>query len=105
MYEDVDVDATFHIPVSSVVKAAVDEAEKRKVAPAVTNTNTPINAQPTPAVTVAQTAPVQTVPASSFVPVQYSTQATYTDKQLFQELSAVSDEVLECRSKVLNNVF
>ncbi|MBO4855106.1 hypothetical protein J6X15_04470 [Candidatus Saccharibacteria bacterium] len=103
MYEDVDVDATFHIPISSVVKAAVDEAEKRKVAPAVTNT--PVNAQPTPAVTVAQTTPVQTVPASPFVPVQYATEATYDDKQLFQELSAVSDEVLECRSKVLNNVF
>jgi len=103
MYEDYDVDATFHIPVSDVVKAAVEEAEKRKVAPAVNQT--PIEAKPTPTVSVAQTTPVQTVPASSFVPVQYATEATYDDKKLFQELSAVSDEVLECRSKVLNNVF
>ena len=103
MYEDVDVDTTFHIPVSSVVKAAVEEAEKRKVAPVASTT--PINANPTPAVSVAQTTPVQTVPVSPFVPVQYSTEASYADKQLYKELSAVSEEVLECRSKVLNNVF
>ena len=103
MYEDTDVDATFHLPVSSVVKAAVEEAEKRKVAPIATTT--PVQAAPTPTVSVAQTTPVQSVASSSFVPVHYSTEATYDDKKLYLELSAVSDEVLECRSKVLENVF
>lgn len=107
MYEKTDVDSTFHIPVSSVIKAAVEEAEKKKqqaVAPAVNPA--PVNPTPSPAVFVAQTtAPVQTVSASSFVPIQYATKASYDDKMLYKELSAVSDEVLECRNKILNNVY
>ena len=106
MYEKTDIDSTFHIPVSSVIKAAVEEAQQKKqqaVAPAVNPT--PVSPTPSPTVSVAQTTPVETVPASSFVPVQYATKATYNDKMLYKELSAVSDEVLACRNKILNNVF
>ena len=106
MYEKTDVDSTFHIPVSSVIKAAVEEAEQKKqqaVAPAVNPT--PVNPTPSPAVSAAQTTPVQAVEASSFVPIQYAAKASYDDKMLYKELSAVSDEVLECRNKILNNVY
>ena len=110
MYDDNDVDAIYHIPVSSVVKAAVEEAEKKKqtVAPEVSApavTAAPVSAPPSPTVSVAQTAPVQTVPVSSFVPIHYSAKATYDDKQLYKELSAVSDEVLACRNGILNNIY
>lgn len=105
MYDDVDVDTTFHIPVSSVVKAAVKEAEERKAEPAIIKDSTPVSPAPSTTVSVAQTAPVQTVPVSSFVPVQYATSASYDDKKLYVELSAVSDEVLACRNKVLNNIY
>ena len=32
MYDEVDVDTTFHIPVSSVIKAAVEEAKEKYMA-------------------------------------------------------------------------
>lgn len=106
MYEKTDVDSTFHIPVSSVIKAAVEEAEQKKqqvIAPAANPA--PVSPTSSPTVSVAQTTPVETVPASSFVPVQYATKASYDDKMLYKELSAVSDEVLACRNKILNNVY
>ena len=109
MYQDTDVDATFHIPVSSVIKATVEDVEQRKqqqqvnVAPIANPA--PVNPTPSTTVTVAQTTPVQAAPASSFVPMQYAAKATVYDKMLYRELSAVSDEVLECRSKILNNVY
>ncbi|MBQ9684089.1 hypothetical protein IJV57_01255 [Candidatus Saccharibacteria bacterium] len=110
MYDDNDVDSTFHIPVSSVIKAAVEEAEQKKqlIAPEVSApvAATPVEAPQSPqTVSVAQTTPVQTVQVSSMVPVHYSAKATYEDKKLYKELSAVSDEVLACRNAILNNIF
>lgn len=104
MYDDVDVDTTFHIPVSSVVKAAVEEAKERKAEPVILQDQAPVSPTPSTTISVAQTTPVQTVPVSPFVPVQYSTEASYDDKKLYAELSAVSDEVLACRNKILDSV-
>lgn len=106
MYENTNVDSAFHIPVSSAIKAAVEEAEQKKqqvVAPVANPTSA--NPIPSPAVSAAQTTPVQAVEASSFVPIQYAAKVSYDDKMLYKELSAVSDEVLECRNKILNNVY
>lgn len=106
MYEEIDVDATFHIPVSSVVKAAVEEAKKREeAAPVVIKEQAPVQQPSSPVVSVAQTTPVQTVPVSSFIPIQYATGATADDKKLYAELSAVSDEVIACRNAILKNVY
>jgi len=106
MYEDADIDATFHIPVSAALKTTFTEVEQRKeanVAPAANVTSA--NATPAPAVTVSSVTPVQAVPVSSSVPIQYSTAASYDDRLLYEELSRVSNEVLACRNKVLNNIF
>ena len=105
MYDEVDVDTTFHIPVYSVVKAAVEEAKERKAEPVILKDQTPASPTPSTTISVAQTTPVQTVPASSFVPVQYATVASYDDKKLYAELSAVSDEVIACRKRILDNVY
>ena len=131
MYGEYDVDATFHIPGLDSAEIATKEVAESNVAPAINQA--PIETSPTPSVPITQVAPIQTtttapivqvapiqattttptvqatpvqnVPTYSFVPVQYITEPTYDDKKLFQELSAVSDEVLKCRNRALNDVL
>ena len=117
MYGEYDVDATFHIPGLDSAEIATKEVAESNVAPAINQA--PIETNPAPSVPITQATPIQTtttapivqaapvqnVPTSSFVPVQYITEPTYDDKKLFQELSAVSDEVLKCRNRALNDVL
>ena len=81
-YEE-ETDATFHIPADAVVKA---EREQLK-----------------PDTSIVQAA---TIPSSltKEAPFRY-TNSTVADRMLYQELSAVSDEVIKCRNMILNNVY
>ncbi len=105
MYDDCDIDATFHIPEldSIEVSAEKEKVAEYNVAPVVQQV--PVETSPTPIASVVQADPIQAVSTTSFVPVQYRTEPTRDDKILFQELSAVSDEVIECRNKVLDGVL
>lgn len=112
MYEDTDINgATFRIPVSHVVKAAVKEAEQHKrqtVAPVVdtsdielTPPQAPLTAQVEP---VAPIEPAQSITTTQLTALPHEAKTLSSDKMLFNELSAVSDEVLACRNKVLSDV-
>lgn len=83
MYYEDETDAIFHIPADAVVESA--------------------RAEVAPDVSVVQAAAVPTS-LTKEAPFRY-TESTSADRNLYQELSAVSDEVIECRNLILKNVY
>ena len=82
MYNEGEADSVFHIPADAVAKAR----EQLK-----------------PDISVVQAAAVPTS-LTKEAPFRY-TKSTVSDRLLYQELSAVSDEVIKCRDLILNNVY
>ena len=83
MYYENETDATFHIPADVVAEKAQEQLK--------------------PDASIVQAA---TIPTSltKEAPFRY-TESTVADRMLYQELSAVSDEVIKCRNMILNNVY